>query len=968
MPTASKTIQFRQRRYSREGFSLGAKIGLLSAILLSLAAVTLIFFAVNVYHQITQNLPSIDLLPSLIEPPDGSFLQPTRFYDRTHQHVILTLQNPTAADKQYIKLVMSDGQISNQSLQYLANATIVSDDPGFWDEPRFDLKGISQGSQYTILQRLVDKLFLANVLPSTWRDITDRLLEYQLIEKYGRLKILEWYLNTAQYGKFIYGADAAARAYFGKTAEYITLGEAAMLAAFEQKPSLDPSIDAPNLREMQVQVIFKMLDQGLIGSSEAQEALKENIQFQPQIAPESLSPEFTNLVLEQLSQYVSLPQVYQGGFEIITSLDFELQNQATCASLALQARLHTHQGSEIPLSDPTCAAANFFFTTSDIEKNSDQSIDIGVVIMNPENGQVLAMVGDDGTEVNPSYPRQHPVGTSVSPFLYLTAFTQGMGPASLLWDIPTLEAINSSDVSSESSQINWSAYHGPVSLRTALVNDYLGVAGSLYQKLGSDNVWQTEEKFGIHATIDISTAQATIEGYYSQQASLLEITQAYGVLANQGFMSGQPSVANLQQYFQHLLTSSTILSVFGNDRKTWLDLTKYESIPLVSPQLAFLTTQVLSDLSARLPGAIYDSLLKINRPIAYKTAMSNDDNSAWTIGYTPQIVVGVWVDDKQAEYSLQPELAFDLWQAITKYAIQDLPIQAFVEPPGISHVWVCDPSGMLASTVCPSEKEELFLSGTEPSQLDTLFKKYWVDRETGLLASIFTPADLIDEKVYISVPSRAEEWARQTGFPMPPQNYDSFPAPPPSADAEISTPEMNAYIGGVVNFYGSAGGDDFAYYRLQVGEGQYPQEWMQIGKNFDQPVQDGLLGSWDTSGLQGNYVVELLVVKQDRRIEQTYLPVIVDNTAPKVKILAPENHGVFMINQEEIIILQASIEDDFRVKQVEFAVDHQWIYTLYEPPYVVLWPAQIGQHELKISAYDMVGNSHEENTTFLVTR
>ena len=152
---------------------------MLSAILLSLAAVTLIFLGAYVYHQINQNLPSIDLLSSLVEPPNGSFLQPTRFYDRTHQHVILTLQNPAATDKQYIKLVMSDGKIANQALQYLVNATITIDDPEFWDEPRFSLEWISQGSQYTILQRMVDKLLLANVMPSKWRDIGERLLEYQ---------------------------------------------------------------------------------------------------------------------------------------------------------------------------------------------------------------------------------------------------------------------------------------------------------------------------------------------------------------------------------------------------------------------------------------------------------------------------------------------------------------------------------------------------------------------------------------------------------------------------------------------------------------------------------------------------------------------------------------------------------------------------------------------------------------------
>jgi membrane peptidoglycan carboxypeptidase len=968
MPIASQIIKFRQRRFSRESHSIGLKLGLISGILISLAVVMLIFMGANVFFDLSQDLTSVDTLPSLLEPPDGALLQPTRFYDRTHQHVILTLENPAAKNKQYIRLSMTNGKITNQAFKYLADATIAAFDPNFWEESSNPLGVFSKGTQPFLAQKLVNNLRLVYSLPSQKRELSQRLSALLLTGKYGRLQILEWYLNTAHYGKLIFGADAAALAYFAKPAEELSLGEAVMLVSFEQNPSLDPFKDDLRLREMQVQVIINMLEQGFISSDQAQEALKENIQFQPQLEPESLSPEFTNLVLQQMSEVVPLEQLYQGGFEIITSLDYGLQNQADCASQIQKTRLHVNPGQDTSIQDPACEAANFLQATSEIEDPSTQDLDIEVVILNPESGQILAMVGNNQDELLSSNLEAHPVGTIASPWLYLTAFTQGMSPASILWDIPITYTNDSSDGARQVNESDLSTYHGPVSVRAAITNDYYGAAAGLYQQLGAENVWLVENQFGIQTPGIISNTQATIDDFYSQKATLLEITRAYGVLANQGFMAGQPKKANLQAQSQPRLTPTTLLSVSGYDGKTWLEWTKPETIPVVSTQLAFLTTKALTDDEVSQPNLAQESLSEIGRPVAVKTGRGTNDGNTWAVGFTPQIVVGVWVGDSQPGYSINPEPASDLWQAIIKYSTKELPIEDFSEPPGISHVLVCDPSGMLASPLCPSVKEEIFLSGTEPTHVDDLYQKYWVNRETGLLATIFTPAMLVDQKVFISIPAQALEWAKQAGFPMPPENYDTYPPPPPSEDAIITAPGFNTFIGGEVSFYGSAGGDNFSFYRLQVGQGVYPQEWMQLGKDIEQPVQNGLLGSWDTTGLQGEYLVELLVVKQDRQIEQAYLYLLVDNTAPSIKILAPENDGLFQIDQENTIILQASADDDFGLKQVEFVIDDQQIATLYESPYVVLWPAQLGQHELKITAYDMAGNCREEKLTFLVTQ
>ena len=941
---------------------------MVGGVFISLVLVTLIFFVGNTYYRIIKDLPSIDLLPSLVEPPNGSLLHPSQFYDRTQQHIILTLENPAAVNKQYIELARLDEKFSSLPIEYLVSATIASDDPEFWDNSSNLLSIFTQSNQTTIPQKLIEIVFPENSMPPKEQDLGKRLLALQLVGKFGHLKILEWYLNTVQYGKFIYGVDAAARAYFAKPAQELSLAEAAMLAAFEQNPSLDPSIDLPSLREMQVQVIFKMRDQGFISSDEAQEALKENIQFQPQLEPESLSPEFTNLVLQQLSSVIPLKQLYRGGFEIVTSLDFELQNQADCVIQTLQIRTAAGTTNSVPTFDPSCEAGEFLSISPENDGASDQNFRAGVVIMDPENGQVLAMVGDENAELIPSYPKRHQVGTIISPWLYLTAFTQGMSPASLLWDIPVPATGESSNVVGEANQSARPAYHGPVSLRAAFVNDFYGAAEGLYQQVGAENIQQVENKFGIRTSEAISETQLTIDDFYSQQVSLFEIVQAFGVLANQGFMSGQPVSEIAQQNTQTRLTSNTVLSVTGINGKKWLDQTNTETIPVVSTQLAYLSTQVLSDAEARQLSTSQESPLEIDRPVAVKTGRSLDESNIWTVGFTPQIVVGVWIGESQPQNSFNPELASDLWQAIIRYATQEFSEKDFTEPSGISHVMVCEPSGLLPSPICPSVKEELFLTGLEPTKEDDLYKKYWVNRETGLLATIFTPVRMVEQKVYMSIPAPALEWARQSGFPLAPVNNDTYPPPPPSQEAEVNDPIENAYVGGLVNIYGSAGGEDFAYYRLQVGKGVYPQEWVQLGEDNKQPLKDGLLGVWDTTGLDGEYLVELLVVKNDRQFEQAYLYVTVDNTAPQVQILSPEENEEFHISQDATIIIRAAINDDFGLGLVEFEVDDQWKFTLYGPPYLVLWPAQLGMHEIRITAYDLAGNHQEEKISFIVTQ
>jgi membrane peptidoglycan carboxypeptidase len=921
------------------------------------------------YINLTRDLPSVDVLPSLLEPPNGTLLQPTRLYDRTHEHVILTLENPAAIGKQYL-LVGKDGQEGvNQVSKYLVDATIAELDPNFWNQQGYTLTGISEGTHSTLAQLLISNLVLEDETPSLRRNIRERMLAAQVTAKYGREKILEWYLNSAQYGDLIYGADAAARVYFGTSATELSLAEAAMLTAMAKTPDITPLTGSQIFKKQQDLIIQRMLVYGLVTGDEARVALKEDLLFQVGIETQPMAPTFIELMLMQLSSELSLERVYRGGYEITTTLDYRLQLQAACASQVQIARI---RGIEEPIvsSDGTpCEADHLLPTIQTAAKKSLGDLQAEVVILDPHSGQILALVGDGGNGRIPAQPTSHPAGSILSPFLYLTAFTRGMSPATLLWDMPSTNRSDATGpIQIDLTQGLSTSYHGPVSLRKAFANDYPGAATEVLQQAAAENVWLTEKQFGISTPEFKSSADTNLDDFYSQQITLLDSVQAYSVLANQGTVTGQPDIEKTTGNTQNGLNSTSILSVVGVDGQVWLDWANPQDLPVVNPQIAYLTTDVLSDEKARWPTLGHPNSLEIGRPAGAKVSLTANASDAWAIGYIPQLAIGVWMGHSQGEGSgITVDMPAGLWHAIIQYASSQMPVQDFIAPPGISWVQVCNPSGLLVSPLCQTIVQEVFLSGNEPTQIDDLYQKFYIDRETGLLATIFTTPRIVDEKVYLVVPAQALTWAKETGLALPPDTYDNISAlPPPSENVKFSNPKMFDQVGGQISLLGSAGGDDFSYYRIEVGQGLNPQQWLQIGENVDHPVSDGLLGTWDTKGLSGLYIVELLVVRQDLKIERALLQVTIDNTAPQVQILTPKIDEQFAYLQGENILINTSVSDNLDLDRVEYYVDNMLESTLYEPPFIILWDAKVGEHTLQVKAYDLAGNQNNTTVYFFV--
>jgi hypothetical protein len=291
-----------------------------------------------------------------------------------------------------------------------------------------------------------------------------------------------------------------------------------------------------------------------------------------------------------------------------------------------------------------------------------------------------------------------------------------------------------------------------------------------------------------------------------------------------------------------------------------------------------------------------------------------------------------------------------------QFASRGMPVEDWNEPPGITHLDVCDPSGQLLTDACPKTASEVFLSGTEPTGPDTLYQVFQVNGETGRLATVFTPAALVEVKTFLVVPPQARAWAQAAQLPLPPQEYDAIQPPEPSPNLHITSPALYAFVNGQVTLQGTAAGEGLRSYQVQVGQGVNPQTWVQVGQGGTSPLLEGALAVWDTQGEEGLYSVRLLVVRTDQTAETTAIQVTVDNTPPLVRSPYPINNQEFQLSQERTITFQAEVSDAIGIRQLVWLVDGVQVGDSAQPPFVYAWQSVRGDHILQVKAYDLAGN------------
>ncbi|NWG05891.1 MAG: transglycosylase domain-containing protein [Chloroflexi bacterium] len=805
---------------------------LLSAgMLLSLLTAALLLAAALFYAELTRGLPSPQLLPILLTPPDGLLLQPTRITDRTGENVIYTFA-PSDSPRRYIPL----GETNPQHLpSFLADAVIARYDPNFWKHAGYNLISITNYQSHdTLAQRLVSDLLLFNEPPSLRRALRERLLAAQITAEFGRTQILEWYLNSANFGHHAFGAEAAAQLYFGKSATELTAAEAAILAAVSESPSLNPHDTPQTALERGEETIRMMSALGMLSDEATANALGESPRFQPPPpTPPGPAPAFVNLLLAQLDSQFPRERIERGGLTVISTLDLDLQKQASCVTTFYTARL-------AGLPDPLIECDSLRYLPALPPGLTVANSSASAIVTDPKTGQVLALVGETLQAQETPLVGAHRPGSSLDAFIYLTGFTRGLSPASLIWDIPGKTSVQNFD----------GVYHGPLRLRVALANDYPAPAAQVLAQMGAENVTRIASSFGVSR---------------EEQLSLLSAAGAYGVFAQEGVYFGQDVGGDFEPV--------TILRVEGGDGSVWLDWSTPQAKPVVTPGLAYLVNHALSDTSARLGVLRESNVLNVDRPAAVKLGQTADGLDTWAVGYSPLRVVAVWTGS-HAKSDLSPRAPAVLWNALMQIASQNLPREGWALPPDVSVMNVCDPSGMLPTADCPYLVSEVFLNGNEPLQPDNMYRRFQVNRETNLLATVFTLPQLVEDRVYLVVPPEARAWAESAGLEIPPASYDVIQAPQIDPDVNISSPALFAEVSGEVKIEGTAAGEDFISYRVLVGPGLNPQEWVQVAEG-SVSVTDGLLAEWDASELNGLYAVQLQVVRSDQRVDTAIIQVTV---------------------------------------------------------------------------------------------
>ncbi len=919
------------------GVALGGLVVAVVAVVVSLVASGYV-----TYQNLVRTLPAPEVVG---EQTVVQSFKTTKIYDRTGQTVLYEVYDPHGGNRTWVPLA--------QIPPALRLATIALEDKDFYTNPGFDPRGLSralvnnllglpiQGGS-SITQQLVKQVVIEPELRaerSYDRKLREVVLAWELTRRYpgvqGKDQILEWYLNTVYYGNLAYGVQAAAETYFGKSVTELTLGEAALLATLPRSPGLNP-LDAPvEARRQQAIALSEMVEDGYITPAQADEAGVAPLgEPRPRTEKAGLvAPHFAIWVRQQLEQRYGPERLYRDGLQVVTSLDLRLQNIAETTARAHVARLQ---------------AAN---------KNVSNA---SVVMLDPQTGQVLALLGSldywDPTiqgQVNVALAPRQP-GSSFKPITYATAFSQGYTPATMILDVRT--AFPQPGRPPYVPENYDRQYHGPVLLRTALANSYNIPAVKLLDQVGIPNVQAMAHRLGINGLNGQYGLALTLGG---GEVSLLDLTYAYSVFAHQGLMVGAPILPDRRRPGYRELDPVTILRVTDANGAVLDDFTRSEERSVLSPQVAFLLTDILSDNKAREPAFGPTSPLKLSRPAAAKTGTTNDYRDNWTLGYTPQLVVGVWVgnaDGRPMRDVTGVDGAAPIWHDALTAALEGQPAMPFARPDGLEWAEVCALSGLKPTPLCPDRKGEWFAAGTVPSQPDNVYQLIRLCKLTGKLATPACPPEAVEERVYPILPSEAADWVKQARLPQPPRDEGPTTLATASGTVALLSPAPQAFVSGTTPIVGLASGPNFTRYRVDVGAGASPTQWTLLGQS-DAP-SSGQLAVWNTRGLNGVFTIRLSVDRGDGQSDTLRLPLTVDNTPPRVTLVEPP--AVASVKDDEFVNLQVEAEDNLSLDRVDFLLDGKLLGASTVAPYGIRWtltPALVGSHFVQAVAFDRAGNS-----------
>lgn len=710
-------IMMRKRHQRRGKPQLALKFALGAAILLAVIGTLLSSGASAAYAYYQEQVPLLDGLAQ------HSLFQTTHIYDRNGKLLYEFYDQQQGKGRRTY--------VNYQDISpWLVKATVAAEDHTFWTNNGVDLYGIGRAALSnlqshgiveggsTITQQLIkNQLFLGQERTFQLKG-EEALLAIGLARKYAneqRFKIMEMYLNTVYYGNINYGAEAAVEDYFGLAPQCMNrvcqpvvtrldLAQASLLAGLPQSPNLyNPVTNKDAALARQSDVLQAMLSLGMITQDQATQAHQEmeDVQFTSHASNHQMqAPHFVHYLIDDvLVPLLGAQNLADGGYSIYTTLDLDLEQKVEqiVYNHLYKAQDDPYQGYYGPLS-------------------ASNNVNNGAaVVMNPANGEILAMDGSakysgmDTAEMqgedNAALALRQP-GSAFKPIVYATAFEMGWYPAMIIPDHKTIYPRRT-----ESGYYTPQNYDGkfhkdyPMTVRTAVANSFNIPAIDAIMFTGLPNVQNMAGRLGLS---EVSSLPQSLLGpsmaIGSKEVSLLHLTGAYATFANRGLRVPQTSILEIRDNAGQLIYKY-------NDQP--------QGVRAVGEDVAFLVSSILSDKGARYHEFSPGNPLELDRPAAAKTGTTDSFRDNWTMGYTPHLAVGVWAgnSDNTTMYNVIGITgAGPIWHDIMEYASQryNLLPDDFAPPDDVHRGTVSANTGLQPNPGEPTVSD-WFIDGTMPT-------------------------------------------------------------------------------------------------------------------------------------------------------------------------------------------------------------------------------------------------------------
>jgi len=567
------------------------------------------------------------------------------------------------------------------------------------------LRGSTTQGASTITQQLARNLFLHH--RRTWkRKVLEAILALRLERGFEKDEILEFYTNQIYFGEGAYGLEAASRRFCGVPASELTVDQAAMLAGLVGNPAaFSPRRHPENCRRRRDHVLRAMRSTAALD-----EAAYEYYRSRPLRLKES-SPEsqcgayYTEMVRQRLGQRFGSSEIYHNGLTVESTLDPALQRAAEdivethLRSLEMRNDYPYLHG----LADSMLAPLGFPLQD---QLPAPLRLQAAVVAIEPATGAIRVLVGGRDfheSEFNRAVQAPRQPASAFKTFVFAEAIREGYRTTDILLDAPVeYEIPGAEDEEAVWAVENFSeSYHGPVTLRYALMKSINVPTAKLLAAITPRPVIRLAHRLGVRSPLPEVLSLATGTG----ELTLLEMTAAYAVFANQGILVEPYLIDRIFDRYGHLVHAHELHSEQVLDERT-----------------SFIVTSMLQSVMEGGTGKTARSLWGFRHPAAGKTGTYDDYTDAWFIGYTPDLVVGVWVGfdlkipigDKHTGTGAMA--ALPIWAQLMKAATEGRAPRDFDMPDGLVRARTCLDSGLLASPDCPDVVEDVFVPGTEPQE------------------------------------------------------------------------------------------------------------------------------------------------------------------------------------------------------------------------------------------------------------